>query len=129
MSIFAMIGGALLALGFAAGAALLAFPLGILPAQASGGASYVSLWLFFLFFVTVGFTLYSFTTGKQKADALLRVTGVLLLLMSLVAALGLFLSATGFVSAAGTVTWWLIFLGGIPVGATAVLMGNRASKD
>jgi hypothetical protein len=129
MSIFAMIGGALLALGFAAGAALLAHPLGLLPAQASGGGSYVSLWLFFLCFVTIGFTLYSFSTSKQAADVLLRVTGVLLLAMSLAAAVGLFLSATGFVNASGTVTWWLIFVGGIPVGATAMLMGNRASKD
>ena len=129
MSVFAMIGGALLALGFAAGAALLAHPLGILPAQASGGGAYLSLWLFFTIVVTIGFTLFSFTTGKEAADKLLRVTGVLLLVMSLVAAVGLFLSATGFVNAAGTATWWLIFLGGIPVGATALLMGNRAAKD
>ena len=129
MSVFAMIGGALLALGFAAGAALLAHPLGILPAQASGGGAYLSLWLFFVAFVSVGFTLYSFSTSKQAADVLLRVTGVLLLVMSLLGAVGLFLSATGFVNATGTATWWLIFIGGIPVGATAYLMGNRASKD
>ena len=129
MSVFAMIGGALLALGFAAGAALLVHPLGILPGQASSGGAYLSLWLFFTIFVTIGFTLFSFTTGKEAADKLLRVTGVLLLVMSLLAAVGLFLSATGFVNALGTATWWLIFIGGIPVGATALLMGNRAAKD
>ena len=129
MGVFAIIGGTLLALGFASGAALLAHPLDILPPQASGPTAYFSLWLFFILFVSVGFTLYSFSTGKQAADVLLRVTGVLLLVMSLAAAVGLFLSATGFVNAQGTVTWWLIFVGGIPAGATALLLGNRASKD
>ena len=129
MSVFGMIGGALLVLGFAAGAALLVDPLGLLPAQARGGGTYVSLWLFFGFFVTVGFTLYSFTTGKQAADTLLRVTGGILLAMGFLAALGLFLSATGFVSAAGTFTWWLLFLGGISFGTVALLMGNRTAKD
>ncbi len=124
-----MIGGALLVLGFAAGAALLVDPLGILPAQTRGGGAYVSLWLFFGFFVTVGFTLYSFTTGKQAADTLLRITGGILLAMGFLAALGLFLSATGFVSASGTFTWWLLFLGGISFGTVALLMGNRAAKD
>ena len=129
MSVFGMIGGALLVLGFAAGAALLADPLGILPAQTRGGGAYVSLWRFFRFFVTVGFTLYSFTTGKQAADTLLRITGGILLAMGFLAALGLFLSATGFVSASGTFTWWLLFLGGISFGTVALLMGNRAAKD
>ena len=124
-----MVGGALLALGFAAGAALLVDPLGILPAQTRGAGAYLSLWLFFLFFVTVGFTLYAFTTGKQAADTLLRITGGILLLMGFLAALGLFLSAVGFVSAQGTLTWWLLFLGGISCGAIALLMGNRAAKD
>ena len=59
---------------------------------------------------------------KTKMSSVSRRAGLL-------GAVGLFLSATGFVNATGTATWWLIFIGGIPVGATAVLMGNRASKD
>jgi len=130
MSIFGIIGAALIALGFAAGAALLVEPLGLLPAQVLGSrGGTLSLWLFFMFFVAVGFTLFSFTTGKQAADKLLVITGSLLLVIGFLAALGLFLGATGFVAASGTWSWWLLFLGGIPAGSLAVLMGNRAAKD
>jgi len=129
MSAFSVLGGALMVLGFASGAVLLVEPLGILPDAARGAGAQLSLWLFFPAFVAAGFTLYSFTTGKQAADALLRLTGGLLLAMGFLSALGLFLGATGFVSATGTWTWWLLFLGGIGIGAFAVLMGNRASRD
>ena len=70
-----------------------------------------------------------FTTGKQSADAVLRLTGGLLLAMGFLSALGLFLNAIGIVPASGTWTWWLLFLGGIIVGAIALLMGNRAAGD
>ncbi len=130
MNLFGLIGGLLLVLGFATGAALLVEPLGLLPAQARGAGAYISLWLFFVCFIAVGFTLFSFAArNKPAADRQLVVTGALLLVMGLLAAVGLFLSATGFVNAAGTWSWWVLFLGGIGVGALAVLMGNRVAKD
>lgn len=132
MNVFGTIGIALMALGFAAEAALLVEPFHILPEQvlASSGA-YASLWIFFVFFVVVGFALFSFSPsgGKQATDTALVVVGSLLLVTGFFAALGLFLSTTGLVTASGTWSWWLLFLGGIAVGALAVLMGNRAAKD
>ena len=130
MNLFGIIGGILLLLGYATGAALLVEPLGLLPAQAGVGGGYLSLWLFFVAFIAVGFTLFSFSArDKPGADRQLLVNGGLLLLIGVLAAVGLFLSATGFVSARGTWSWWLLFLGGISVGTVAVLMGNRVAKD
>ena len=130
MNLFGLIGGLLLVLGFATGAALLVEPLGLLPAQVGVGGGYLSLWLFFVAFIAVGFTLFSFSArDKPGADRQLVVNGGLLLLIGVLAAVGLFLSATGFVNARGTWSWWLLFLGGISVGTVAVLMGNRVAKD
>ena len=130
MNLFGIIGGILLLLGYATGAALLVEPLGLLPAQVGVGGGYFSLWLVFLAFIAVGFTLFSVSArDKPGADRQLVVNGGLLLLIGVLAAVGLFLSATGFVSARGTWSWWLLFLGGISVGTVAVLMGNRAAKD
>jgi len=129
MGVFGILGAGLMALGFASAAALLVGPLDILPAAARGAAAQLSLWLFFLAFVPAGFSLILFTTGKQAADALLRVTGGLLLVMGFLAALGLFLGAIGVITTTGSWVWWLLFLGGIVVGAIALLMGNRAAKD
>jgi len=129
MGAFGILGAGLMVLGFASALALLVGPLGILPEAARGAAAQLSLWLFFLAFVPAGFTLVLFTTGKQSADAVLRVTGGILLAIGFLSALALFLNAVGMVTASGTWAWWLLFLGGLIVGAAAVLMGNRAAKD
>jgi len=129
LSAFGILGAALMVLGFASAAALLVGPLDVLPAPARGAAAQFSLWLFFLAFVPAGFTLVLFTTGKQAADALLRLTGGILLAMGFLSALGLFLGAIGVIAATGTWVWWLLFLGGILVGAAALLMGNRSARD
>ena len=111
----------LLALGIACGAILLLAPLGLLPAEAG-----VAIWVLFPLFTVAGYLLATAPAQDRNIPLLSRISGVVLLLLALAAAVVLVLQGAALVQLRGS-TWgiWYVLAIGLVLGATGIAAHQR----
>lgn len=116
-------GGVLAAMGLIAAVVLVAEPIGIAAVSAGTG-----VWVFFPLFTLIGYGL--LVVGSRDAAARLpsRVVAGLLLVLSLAAAIGLFLHAVGMLSVkTGTASlWYVLVVAGVFGAVGSAAFGRRA---
>ena len=113
-------GAIMLALGLASGGFLVAAPLGLMKPEPG-----VLAWVLFPAFTIIGYLLLAFAARAGKMPALSRVAGVVLMLLALGAAVGLFLCANTLVPVSGsTLALWYVLGIGIVASAIGLSMGE-----
>lgn len=111
----------LLALGIFCGAMLVAAPLGLVPAGVN-----MTLWLLFPAFTIGGYLLAAAPATNKSLPMLSRVSGVLLVLLALAAAIALVLQASAIIEpSGGTMSLWYVLIVGLVLGGTGIASHTR----
>ena len=111
----------LLALGLLSGAWLVLVPLGL-----AAGTAGLTLWILFPAFSVVGFLMAAAPSNDASLPLLARVSGVLLMLLALLSALGLVAHGAGMVAAPGdTFSLWYVLVVGLALGAAGLATHGR----
>ena len=114
----------LLALGIFCGAMLVAAPLGLVPAGAN-----MTLWLLFPGFTIGGYLLAAAPASNKSVPMLSRVSGVLLVLLALVAAVVLVLQAASMIEhTGGAMSLWYVLIVGLVLGGTGLASHTRMAN-
>lgn len=114
----------LLALGLFCGAMLVAAPLGLVPAAAN-----LTLWFLFPAFTIGGYFLAAAPASNKSVPMLSRVSGVLLVLLALAAAIMLVLQAAAVIEPqGGTMSLWYVLVVGLVLGGTGLASHTRMAN-
>jgi hypothetical protein len=111
----------LLALGIACGVILLLAPLGVVPAEAG-----IALWVLFPMFTVGGYLLATAPAQDRNIPLISRVSGGVLMLLALAAAVILVLHGAAVVNVRGS-TWaiWYVLAIGLVLGASGLAAHQR----
>lgn len=119
-----LVGVLLIALGLISGAALLASEVGWLTVT-----NVVALWILFPFGAALGLLIASLGAHTRSVPALLKLTGSLMLVLSLAAVATLVLASIGVLPAPrGTAALWYVFVVGLLVGTANFLAPARPGQ-
>jgi len=106
----------LLALGLFSGAFLVLIPLGVLD-----GTAGLTLWILFPAFTIAGYLMAAIPAEKSALPLLSRISGALLVLLSLIAAAGLVLRASGVIESRGeSFSLWYVLCVGLILGVAGI---------
>lgn len=112
-----------LALGFLSGALLVLVPLGLID-----GTAGLTLWILFPIFTVMGYLMAAATAEPKMLPMLSRFSGVLLLLLALVAAVALVLQGGAILETrADTFSLWYVLGIGVVLGATGLASFRRVA--
>ena len=112
-----------LALGFLSGALLVLVPLGLIDGNAG-----LTLWILFPVFTVMGYLMSAATAEPKMLPMLSRFSGVLLLLLALVAAVALVLQGGAILETrADTFSLWYVLGIGVVLGATGLASFRRVA--
>jgi hypothetical protein len=116
-------GAILLILGLVAGLFLLLAPFGIGPANLG-----ISGWIMFPAFTVVGYLMFAVGARFAHVSTLSRIGGGCLMLLSLAAAIGLFLIGSGFVPSRGDpLSLWYVLGLGIVLGGSGFAIARTST--
>ena len=114
----------LLALGIFCGALLVAAPLGLVPAAVN-----LTLWALFPAFTIGGYLMAAAPAGNKSVPLLSQVSGVLLVLLALTAAVALVLQAASIVESHGSaMSLWYVLIVGLVLGGTGLASHQRMAN-
>ena len=119
-----VVGLVLLALGIFCGALLVAAPLGLVPATVN-----LTLWALFPAFTLGGYLIAAAPAENRTIPMLSRVSGVLLMLLALIAAIALVLQAASIVESHGSaMSLWYVLIVGLVLGGTGLASHQRMAS-